>query len=114
MTHILSNMESFLLRRRHRCPTVITCFDLSVPWTAERLPLADRVIVTARGLRSELQGLVRLEHEPEVVYLAVPPTYRPSDVARARTNTFPWGRSNRERTSRDSSESWRGSPEPAR
>lgn len=83
VTHIISNMQSFLLRRRHRCPTVITCFDLSLPWTAERLPLADRVIVTARGLRSELEGLIRLEHEAEVVYLAVPSTYRPRDVPRA-------------------------------
>ncbi|HEX9341263.1 MAG TPA: glycosyltransferase family 1 protein [Thermoplasmata archaeon] len=83
VTHIISHMQSFLLQRRGRCPTVITCFDLSVPWTAKRLPLADRVIVTARGLRSELEGLVRLEHEPEVVYLAVPSTYRPRDVPRA-------------------------------
>ncbi|HYT00872.1 MAG TPA: glycosyltransferase family 1 protein [Thermoplasmata archaeon] len=82
VTHIISNMQSFLLRKRHRCPTVITCFDLSVPWTMERLPLADRVIVTAQTLRSELEGMVRLEHDPEVVYLAVPSTYRPRDVPR--------------------------------
>ncbi len=83
VTHIVSNMHSFLLRRHRRSPTVITCYDLSVPSTAERLPLADRVIVTARGLRSELEGLVRLEHDPEVVYLAVPPSYRPQDIPRA-------------------------------
>lgn len=82
VTHITTNMHSFLLRRRARCPTVITCYDVGLRWTTERLPLADRVLVSARQIKGELESLVRLPHEPEVVYLAVPPSYTTADLER--------------------------------
>jgi|GEM_PF-2905008 len=82
ITHIPTNMYSFLLRERPRCPTVISCYDLGARWTAARLHLADRVLVSARQIKDELESLTRLPHEPEVVPLAVPPLYRPADVPR--------------------------------
>lgn len=82
VTHIITNMHSFLLRRTHRSPTVISCYDVGLRWTVQRLPLADRVIVSARQIKDELEGIVRLPHEPEVVHLAVPATYTPSDLLR--------------------------------
>ena len=45
VTHITTQMHAFLLRRRPRAPTVITCYDLVAPWTLMRLSFADRVIV---------------------------------------------------------------------
>lgn len=82
VTHITTNMHSFLLRRRHRSPTVITCYDIGLRWTVERLPLADRVIVSVRQIRDELETVTKLPHEPEVVHLAVPATYAPADLPR--------------------------------
>jgi len=84
LTHIITQMESFLLRRRNKCPTVITCYDLSVPRTLEFLRYADRVIVPARQVKELLVEAVRLPHEPTVIPLAVPPAYRPADVPRVR------------------------------
>jgi glycosyltransferase involved in cell wall biosynthesis len=82
VTHVTTNMHSFLLRPRMRCPTVITCYDVGLRWTTERLPLADRVIVSAQQVKAELEGIIRLPVEPEVVYLAVPPEYTPAEVPR--------------------------------
>ena len=84
ITHIPSQLQSFLLRRRHSAPTVITCYDLSLPETLTRLPLADRVVVPARQVRDALLEAVRLPREPDVVPLAVPAAYRPADVGRER------------------------------
>ena len=82
VTHVTTQMQSFLLRRRPRAPTVITCYDLTVPWTLERLPFADRVIVAARDVGRQLSEAVRLPHDPEVIPLAVPPTYAPANLPR--------------------------------
>jgi glycosyltransferase involved in cell wall biosynthesis len=38
--------------------------------------------VSARQIKGELESLVRLPHEPEVVYLAVPPSYTTADLER--------------------------------
>jgi glycosyltransferase involved in cell wall biosynthesis len=82
VTHIITNMHSFLLRRAHLSPTVISCYDIGLRWTVERLPLADRVIVSARQIKDELEATIQLPHEPEVVPLAVPATYVPGDLPR--------------------------------
>jgi len=82
VTHIISNMHSFLLRPHARCPTVISCYDLGPRWTAERMPFADRILASSFDVKRELESLVRLPREPEVVYLAVPPVYRPADLPR--------------------------------
>lgn len=82
VTHIVTQMHSFLLRRRPRSPTVITFYHMSVPWSQERLPLADRVVVTSRQAKAELERTVKLPREPDVVYLAVPATYVPADLPR--------------------------------
>ncbi len=82
VTHIITQMHSFLLRRRPRSPTVITCYDLSVPWTIQRLPFADRVIVPTRKVHDELVEATELPHAPVVIPLAVPPAYGPADVPR--------------------------------
>jgi len=82
LTHIPTNMYAFLLRERPRCPTVISCYDIGARWTAMRLHLADRVLVSARQVRDELATVTKLPREPDVVYLAVPPIYRPADVPR--------------------------------
>jgi len=85
VTHITTNMHSFLLRRRSRSPTVITCYDIGLRWTVERLHLADRVIACARHVKEELDKATRLPHDPEVVYLAAHPSYQPADVPRKPT-----------------------------
>ena len=82
VTHITTNMHSFLLRRHHQSPTVISCYDIGLRWTVERLPLADRVIVSARQIKDELETVTRLPYEPEVVHLAVPPAYVPGTLPR--------------------------------
>lgn len=82
ITHIPTNMYAFLLRERPRCPTVISCYDIGARWTAMRLHLADRVLVSARQIKEELESVTKLPRDPEVVYLAVPPTYRPTDLPR--------------------------------
>jgi len=82
VTHITSQMHAFLLRRRPKAPTVITCYDLVARWTLTRLPFAHRVIVPTAHTRDLLREAVRLPHEPEVIPLAVPPAYRPAQVAR--------------------------------
>ena len=83
ITHIPSQLQSFLLRR-HSAPTVITCYDLSLPSTLLRLPLADRVVVPARQVRDVLIEAIRLPCEPDVIPLAVPPTYHPAELERGR------------------------------
>lgn len=85
VTHITTNMHAFLLRRRSRCPTVLTCYDIGPRWTTARLHLADRVIVSAQKIKEELEGVAKLAHEPVVIHLAVPPAYRPADVPRSRS-----------------------------
>ena len=82
VTHIPTNAYAYLLRGRSRNPTVISCYDLSLRWTIGPLHLADRVLVSARHVKEELETLTTLPREPEIVYLAVPPTYRASQVAR--------------------------------
>ena len=82
LTHIPTNMFSFLLRERARCPTVISCYDLGARWTVDQLHRADRVLVSARQIKDELATLTKLPREPEVVYLAVPSAYKPADVPR--------------------------------
>ncbi len=84
VTHIPSQLQSFLLRRRHSVPTVVTCYDLSLPGTLTRLPFADRVVVPARQVHDALVEAVRLPREPDVVPLAVSAAYRPADVGRGR------------------------------
>jgi glycosyltransferase involved in cell wall biosynthesis len=84
LTHIPTNMHSFLLRERARCPTVISCYDLGTRWTVDKLHLANRVLVSAHRTKEELATLTKLPREPEVVYLAVPPMYKPADVPRKR------------------------------
>lgn len=76
VTHIPSNVLSFLLRRGGRCPTVITLHHPE-PGLFERLPLADRVIAVSEWSKAELESVLRLEHEPVVVHNAVPSAYRP-------------------------------------
>lgn len=82
VTHIPSNLLSFLLRQRGRCPTVITLHH-SEPGLFERLPWADRVIAVSKWSKAQVEGLVKLEHEPVVVHNAVPSTYRPSPNGRS-------------------------------
>jgi glycosyltransferase involved in cell wall biosynthesis len=84
ITHIPSQLQSFLLRRRHSAPAVITCYDLSLPSALDRIPLADRVVVPARQVRDALIEAIRLPREPDVIPLAVPAVYRPGDVERGR------------------------------
>lgn len=82
ITHIPTNAYHFLLRKRPRCPTVISCYHVGPRATMEPLALADRVLVSARQLIPGLESFAKLPHPPEVVYLAVPPIYRPADVSR--------------------------------
>jgi len=82
VTHITTQMHAFLLRRRPRAPTVITCYDLVAPWTLTRLRFADRVIVPTAHTRDLLRDAVPLPHEPAVIPLAVPPAYRSGQVVR--------------------------------
>ncbi len=82
ITHIPTNAYSFLLRPRSRCPTVITCYHVGPRKTMEPLRYADRVLISARQLKAGLEATVQLPHEPEVVYLAVPPAYHPADLPR--------------------------------
>lgn len=82
ITHIPTNAYSFLLRKRPKCPTVITCYHVGPPRTMQPLAFADRVLISARQLQAGLEATVKLPHEPQVVYLAVPPVYRPADVPR--------------------------------
>lgn len=82
VTHIISQTQSCLLRRRHRTPTVITCYDLFLPWSLRSLPWAERVIVPSRHVRDELSERISLPHDPEVIPLAVPPNYRAMDAPR--------------------------------
>jgi glycosyltransferase involved in cell wall biosynthesis len=82
ITHIPTNAYAYLLRERPRNPTIISCYDLSLRWTIERLHLADRVLVSTRQVKEELETLTKLPREPEVIHLAVPPSYRPTDLPR--------------------------------
>ncbi|HYM40180.1 MAG TPA: glycosyltransferase family 1 protein [Thermoplasmata archaeon] len=82
ITHIPTNAYHFLLRRRARCPTVISCYHVGPRKTMVPLELADRVLVSARQLIPGLEAFAKLPHPPEVVYLAVPPSYRPAEVPR--------------------------------
>lgn len=82
VTHINTNLHSFLLRPHSKCPTVISCYDIGQRWTTERLPLADRVIASARKVKEELETVVRLPREPEVIHLAVPANYQPANLPR--------------------------------
>jgi glycosyltransferase involved in cell wall biosynthesis len=82
VTHIPSNVLSFLLRKGGRCPTVITLHHPE-PGIFERLPLADRVIAVSKWSKTQLESVLRLEHEPVVVHNAVPPAYRPPATGRS-------------------------------
>ena len=82
VTHITTNSHSFLLRKRPRSPTVITCYHIADRRTNERLNLADRVICSSQYVKRELAALMKLPYDPEVVYLAVPPSFHPADVPR--------------------------------
>lgn len=82
ITHIPTNSYSFLIRKRPRSPTVITCFHVGSRESMQPIQYADRVIISANQLRAEIEPVVKLRHEPEVVYCAVPPSYRPADLPR--------------------------------
>ena len=82
VTHITTNSHSFLLRRRPRCPTVITCYHIGRRETNERLRYADRVICSTEYVKAELTSMITPAHEPAVVHLAVPPNFAPAEVPR--------------------------------
>lgn len=82
ITHITTNSHSFLLRERRRSPTVITCYHIAERRTNERLGLADRVICSSQYVKRELAAFMNLPYDPEVVHLAVPPSFAPADVPR--------------------------------
>lgn len=82
VTHIPSNVLSFLLRKGLRCPTVITLHH-SEPGLFERLPFADRVISVSEWSKTQLESVLKLDHEPVVVHNAVPSAYRPAANGRS-------------------------------
>jgi len=82
ITHVVSQMHSFLLRKHDVAPTMITCYDLYAAWTLRFLSRADRVVVPTNHIREALRKAVDLPRDPDVVPLAVPPAYHPGVVPR--------------------------------